>query len=168
MAGKADFTSEEWGKILQSIMLAGIAVSLAEPSGLLGMLKEGMASARALLEAQADPSADDLVKAAIADFETFEGLAVAREGVASLVAGSTPAQISEKATDALHQVSSLLDAKAPADSVAFKTWLRHIAESVAEASKEGGLLGFGGVRVSEAEKASLGKISIALNLPTDA
>ena len=167
MAGKADFTSEEWGKILQSIMLAGIAVSAAEPSGLLGTLKEGMASARALLEAQADPSADDLVKAAITDFETPDGLDVARQGVASLVVGSTPAQISEKATDALHQVSSMLDAKAPADSVAFKTWLRHIAAAVADASKEGGFLGFGGVRVSEAEKASLRDISTALNLPGD-
>jgi len=167
MSGKADFTSEEWGKILQSIMLAGIAVSAAEPSGLLGMLKESMASARALLEAKADPSADDLIKAAITDFGTFDGVAVARQGVASLVAGSTPAQISEKAIDALHQVSSLLDAKAPADSVAFKMWLRHIAAAVADASKEGGFLGFGGVRVSEAEKASLREISTALNLPED-
>lgn len=167
MAGKADFTSEEWGEILQSIMLAGIAVSAAEPSGLLGILKEGMASARVLVEAKMDPSADNLVKAAIADFGTSDGLDVARQGVAALVVGSTPAQISEKATGALHQVSSLLDAKAPADSVAFKTWLRHIAAAVADASKEGGFLGFGGVRVSEAEKASLKNISTALNLPED-
>jgi len=165
MAGKADFTSEEWGKILQSIMFVGIAVSAAEPSGLFGLLKEGMASARALVAAKADPSADELVKAAVTDFETSEGRAVVREGVASNIVGSTPAQISEKAIEALHQASSVLDAKAPADSLAFKTWLRHIAESVADASKEGGLLGFGGVRVSDAEKASLGKISAALNLP---
>ena len=164
MAGKADFTSEEWAKILQGIMCAGIAVSAAEPSGLVGLLKESMASARALVEAKADPSTDDLVKAAIADFGTPQGVEVARAGVASLV-GGTPAQVSEKAIEALHQVSTVLDAKAPADSLAFKTWLRHIAESVAEASKEGGLLGFGGVRVSDAEKASLGKIAAALNLP---
>ena len=165
MAGKADFTSEEWGKILQGIMLAGVAVSAAEPSGLFGLLKEGMASARALLEAKADPSADELVKAAITDFQTPEGIDSVRKGVAALVVGSTPAQISEKAIDALHQVSAVLDAKAPTDSLAFKTWLRHIAESVANAATEGGLLGFGGVRVSEAEKASLERISAALNLP---
>jgi len=165
MAGKADFTSEEWATILQGIMLAGIAVSAAEPSGLFGLLKEGMASARALVEARTDPSADDLVKAAITDFQTPEGLDIARKGVASLVAGSTPAQISEKAVEGLRQVSSVLDAKAPGDSLAFKTWLHHIADSVANASKEGGLLGFGGVRVSDAEKASLEKISAALNLP---
>ena len=39
MANKQDFTSEEWTKILQSPMLAGIAVSTADPSGLWGTLK---------------------------------------------------------------------------------------------------------------------------------
>jgi hypothetical protein len=35
---------------------------------------------------------------------------------------------------------------------------------VAEASKEGGFLGFGGVQVSEAERTTLAEISAALNL----
>jgi hypothetical protein len=35
---------------------------------------------------------------------------------------------------------------------------------VAEASTEGGFLGFGGVRVSEAEKATLAEISGALGV----
>ena len=40
MASKQDFTPEEWNKILQSPMLVGIAVSMADPSGLWGALKE--------------------------------------------------------------------------------------------------------------------------------
>ena len=40
MANKQNFTPE-WSKIVESIMLAGVAVSAAEPSGLWGMLKEG-------------------------------------------------------------------------------------------------------------------------------
>jgi hypothetical protein len=48
--------------------------------------------------------------------------------------------------------------------VAFKTWLRHTSQAVAEAATEGGFLGFGGVRVSEAEKATVGEISGALGL----
>jgi hypothetical protein len=42
-----------------------------------------------------------------------------------------------------------------ADATAFKTWLRQISQHVAEAAKEGGFLGIGGVTVSEAEKATL-------------
>jgi hypothetical protein len=41
-----------------------------------------------------------------------------------------------------------------------------IAEHVAEAASEGGLLGFGGVKVSDAEKATLAEISSALKLST--
>ena len=40
MANKQSFTPEEWTKILESVMLAGMAVSAAEPSGLWGLLKE--------------------------------------------------------------------------------------------------------------------------------
>ena len=40
-----------------------------------------------------------------------------------------------------------------------------MSQEVAEAAKEGGFLGIGGVRVSEAEQAALREISDALGLP---
>jgi len=39
----------------------------------------------------------------------------------------------------------------------------HISTNVAEASKEGGFLGFGGIAVSDAEKATLSEIKTVLN-----
>jgi hypothetical protein len=60
-------------------------------------------------------------------------------------------------------VAALLDAKAPNDAAAFKSWLQSISQQVAEAAKEGGFLGFGGVQVSDAEKATLAEISSALS-----
>ena len=168
VATKAQFTPEEWNQILQSPMMAGIAISAAEPSGLLGLLKESMASGRALLEAKSDPTADELIKAVVADFETPEGRTKIRDSSRSMFAGSKPAEIKTKAIESLRQVSTLLDAKAPNDAVAFKTWLRHIAQSVAEAATEGGFLGIGGIVVSEAEKATLAELSTALSLPAKA
>ena len=47
MASKHSFTPEEWTKILESTMLAGMAVSAADPSDLWGALKEGFASSSA-------------------------------------------------------------------------------------------------------------------------
>ena len=58
-----------------------------------------------------------------------------------------------------------MDAKAPDEAVAFKDWLKQIAQKTAEASTEGGFLGFGGVQVSEAEKATLAEITSALAGP---
>ena len=45
-----------------------------------------------------------------------------------------------------------------------RNWLQGISQHTAEAAKEGGFLGFGGVQVSDAEKATLGEISSALKM----
>ncbi len=61
-------------------------------------------------------------------------------------------------------MDNILSAKAPGDSAAFKNWLRQISQNVAEASSEGGFLGFGGVVVSDSEKATVSEISRVLKL----
>src|SRR6516165_7573142 len=124
MATKADFTPDEWKLLLQSPLVAGVAVSAADPSGLIGMMRESMASARALLQAKADPNADALVKAVAGEFETSEGRGLAQDGVKAAISGAkAPADIASKALDALKAVSALLDAKGGQDAAPFKAWL---------------------------------------------
>ena len=165
MATKADFTVDEWKLILGSPMLTGMAVTLAEPSGLWGLMREGMASGQALLAARKDPGALSLVKDIVADMETGDGRTAAREGVKAQLTGKTPAELKAQVLTTLTRVSGILDAKAGADSGPFKAWLKHVSERVAEASTEGGFLGFGGVKVTEAEKASIEDVARALNIP---
>jgi len=165
MTGKTDFTADEWKLVLESPMVASIAITAAAPSGLFGILKESFASGRALLEAKSDPGVNELIKAVVADYETSEGRTIAKDGLQTTLSGSKAGEIKDKAVAALRQVAALLDAKAPADAAAFKTWLRHVSQTVAESATEGGFLGFGGVKVSEAEKATLDEISQALGLP---
>lgn len=165
MATKADFTVDEWKLILGSPMLTGMAVTLAEPSGLWGMMQEGMASGQALLAARKDPGALSLVKDIVADMETGDGRTAAREGVKAQLTGKTPAELKAQVLTTLTRVSGILDAKAGADSGPFKAWLKHVSERGAEASTEGGFLGFGGVKVTEAEKASIEDVARALNIP---
>jgi hypothetical protein len=62
MATKTDFTTGEWSETLGSVMLAGMALTLADPSCLIGMTKEGFASSSALLEAKSDPKANEIIK----------------------------------------------------------------------------------------------------------
>ena len=144
-------------------MLASMAVTAAEPSGLWGMLKESVAAGGVLAKAKTDAGTNELIKAVVADFESAEGRGAARDGLQARLKGSKPAEVKDKAIEGLRQVSALLDAKAPGDAAAFKSWLQSIGQHVAEASKEGGFLGFGGVQVSEAEKATLAEISGALS-----
>jgi ribosomal protein L10 len=164
MTGKSDFTPDEWKLLLESVTMAGIAVTAAEPSGLWGLLKESFAGGTALVTAKMDPQSNPLIKAVVADFDTAQGRSTAREGLKEKLAGCKPAEIKAKCIETLRQAAAVVDTKAPADAGAFKGWLRQISQHVAEAAKEGGFLGIGGVRVSEAEKATLTEISSALKL----
>ena len=162
MATKASFTPDEWKIILGSPMLAGMAVTLAEPSGLWGTMQEGMASGYAVLEAKRDAGATELAKALVADMETSEGRSIARDGLKAQLTGKSPPEIKQQVIATLTQVGQVLDAKAPADAAAFKAWLKHVAEKVAEAASEGGFLGYGGVTVTDAEKATITEVARAL------
>jgi hypothetical protein len=164
MTDKSNFTPEEWKLLLESVMMAGIAITTVEPRGLWGLLKESFASGSALVTAKMDAEANALIKAVVADFETAEGRSIARDGLNEKLSGSKPAEIKAKSIETLRQVGAVVDAKAPGDAAAFKGWLRQISQHVADASNEGGFLGIGGVPVSEAEKATLTEIAAALRL----
>jgi hypothetical protein len=164
MANKQSFSADEWSKIMESVALSGVAVTAADPSGLMGLLKESFASANAVISAGKDPGANELVKSVVSDFESSEGRTKLREALKNRLAGASQGDVSQKSLDVLREVSALLDAKAPNEAAAFKTWLRSISTSVAEAASEGGTLGFGGTKVSDKEKATLNDIAKALGI----
>jgi hypothetical protein len=63
MANKASFSAEEWSRVVASPMVTSTAITAAEPSGLWGLLQEGMAGGWALLKAKQDIATNALVKA---------------------------------------------------------------------------------------------------------
>ena len=162
---KSSFTPDEWKLLLESVMAASIAITAAEPSGLWGLLKESFVGGTELTKAKMNPEIDALIKAVVNDFGTTEGRSITRDGLKEKLKGSKPSEIKDKCVETLRQAAEIVDTKAPGDAAAFKGWLRQISQHVAEAAKEGGFLGIGGVRVSEAEKATLAEISSALKLP---
>jgi hypothetical protein len=164
MATKTDFTTEEWSEVLGSVMLAGMAVTLADPSGLIGMAKEGLASGSALVAAKTDPNSNALIKSVVSDFETSAGRASARGVIKGKLAGKQAGEMKSTILETLGQTVALVDAKAADDAAGFKAWLLSISERVANAASEGGFLGFGGVQVSDAERSTLDEISKALKL----
>ena len=63
MADKASFTPDEWAQVVASPMVASMAITAADPSGLWGLLKEAMSSGWALVEAKQNAGANPLAKA---------------------------------------------------------------------------------------------------------
>jgi hypothetical protein len=116
MPDKSNFAPDEWKLLLESVMMAGIAVSAAEPSGLWGLLKESFAEGGELVKAKMDPNTNPLIKAVVADFETTQGRSIARDGLKEQFAGSKPAEIKAKCIETLRKAGAVVDAKAPGDA----------------------------------------------------
>jgi hypothetical protein len=164
MANKQTFTPQEWTKILEGVVLSGMAVTAAEPSGIIGLLKESFASAGMLAKAKSNPQANPLIKDVVVEFESSDGRGKMQEALKKRFAGASSADVRNRSIEVLREVSALVDAKAPQDAPAFKSWLRDISTKVAEAASEGGFMGFGGERVSANEKATLKDVAKALGV----
>jgi hypothetical protein len=161
MALKDVFATEEWARVVAAPMLAGIAVTAADPGGLWGAVKESVAVAGAERDA-GGTGAEPLIAEIAAAYETAEGRDMARAVLKAEARGKPPAAVADAAVTELTAVAALVAAKAPEAAPGFRAWLRGIAERVAAAGSEGGFLGFGGEQVSAAEKATLVRIDAAL------
>jgi hypothetical protein len=163
MADKSNFTPDEWKLLLESVTMAGIAVSAADPSGLWGLLKESFAEGKELVAVKTDPTAKPLIKAVVADFETAQGRSAARDGLKEKLSGLKPAEITGKCIETLGQAGAVVDEKAPDDAAAFKA-LAASDQPARCRSVQRGRLFSSGSPVSDKEKASPQDISSALKL----
>jgi hypothetical protein len=160
MSLKDAFTAEEWARVVGAPMLAGIAVTAADPGGLWGAVRESVAVAGAVRAAK--DGASPLAAEVAAAYDTAEGRDLARGVLREQARGKPPAAVAEAAVAELAAVAALVAAKAPDAAPGFRDWLKAIAGEVAEAGREGGFLGFGGEKVSAAEKATLERLATAL------
>jgi hypothetical protein len=154
---KADYSREEWDLLLKSPLMAATAVVAASPSGPIGVIKEMLAVGRGLME-RAEDTSNPLIAAIVADLKGGWHPAAPAERPQDV------AQMRTQALAACREVAALLARKAPGEAEGFKRWLLSTAERTARAAKEGGVLGFGGVQVSEAERTALGEVAGALGL----
>src|SRR5215469_8434946 len=153
MLTKNNFTAEDWTTLRDTPYLVGLATLLAEPSGL-GTIKESIAIAMSLRENQASevPLIRDLTNVA----ETQ----ATQNSLRGRFAGSQTALSKNVIRDlalehARSSIAILSDKAEPEEIDAYRKLLYGLAEKVANASREGGVLGFGGKAVSAAEQSFL-------------
>lgn len=159
MSTKASFTPEEWQLVFTAPPMAGLGISSASPNGPFGVMKEMFSVGMAIGEIVHQGSSNELVKSLVEDIKQRGTKPTPPAGV------STPEAAQTAAVEHMKKLSALLAQKStPAEASEFKRWVLGIANRVAEASSEGGFLGFGGEKVSAAEKAMLQKLSDALGV----
>lgn len=162
MAGKSDFTPDEWQLLMTAPQMASLYISISSPSGPVGMVKEMMVVPRRITEAIQKPSGNSLIDAVAADFKTK---IEKREMQEPPQMGRKPEEIKAQCLQTCRSLAWMLTAKAIPEAEGFKQWVYQVAQTSAEAAKEGGFLGFGGTRVDEAETAALQELADVLGLP---
>lgn len=162
MSGQSAFSADEWSRIVQSPVMAGFAVTAADPGGLIGAVQEAAAMAGKI--GRSDAADAPLVAEIKAALQTPEGRKTAQAGMKELARGLSAANAAGAAVAHLEDVIGVVSAKAPGEAPALAAFLRTIAEAVAEAAKEGGFLGIGGEPISMAEHKTLADIDGALSV----
>lgn len=160
MAFSKELPAADWARVVGAPMLAGMAVTAADPGGLWGAVKESVGTASALRSGKTGDGG--LIDQIVAAYETAEGRDLARGVLKEHLKGKQPSEMVDAALAELKAVADLVAGSAPEAAEPFRRWLLDIAQKVAEAGTEGGFLGFGGVKVSEAEKATLARLGEAL------
>jgi hypothetical protein len=157
MTGKADFNVDEWDLLRSAPVMASLLVVAASPSGPVGLVQETGAAGKVIMETP-ETAQTPLLKSLSED--VMQTIAIPKPPP-----GATPEKAQEAAAEILKRAAALLSAKAtPEEASEIKAWLAKIARATADAAKEGGFRGFGGVSVSEREKAALGMVDAALSL----
>jgi hypothetical protein len=161
MTTKADFTDDEWIRLERAPIVAGMAISLADPGGPIEAVKETMATLKTITETAGSSGGSELVE------EVAKSVAEKAKRRESPVKGFKPpkgALAGQAILEELGAVNDLVTSKAsPEEAAAFRDWLLSAAQRAADAAKEGGFMGFNAKRVSEGEQQMLDKLREALS-----
>jgi hypothetical protein len=162
MTTRVDFTDEEWQRLGRAPLVAGMAISFADPGGPIEAVKETNAALRTVLQAAESGDHGDFVQGVATD------VAEQARHRHNPMAGFKPrgADARDEILEELRKVEALLVAKTtPEEADQFREWLKQAAQSTARAAKEGGFLGFNAQRVSENEQQMLERLGEIFSTP---
>jgi hypothetical protein len=160
MTTKADFSEDEWATLVRSPMVAGAAITLADPGGPIEVLKETSAVLKFATSTSSEQR-DDLVGELARE---VRGLAEQRKNP---LGDFKPrgAMAGKEIVDEISRADKIVGAKAsPEEAEAYRAWIMECAQRAADAAKEGGFMGFHAERVSQGEKDMLAQLRSALGM----
>ena len=170
MAVQERFTPEEWQAVVAGPVDAGMLLAVAQPQGPIGLAHE----MRAIYDATV-PGVINAPSALIREVGAVLARQKGEGGEADQLKASADRAKAHARDDPqafflgrITRAAVLVGQKAPADAPAYKVWLVACAEKTAQAAKEGGLFGFGGVQVTPRETAVLARLTSALDAPAAA
>ena len=146
MTTKADFNADDWERLAQAPAFAGLMVILADRGG---SFRESIAVGKAYAAARRE-GGSELLEQVVASPPHVHPKSI------------TPDELAERVREAV----TIVEQKAtPEEAEEYRQFVLRVADVVAHAHKEGGVLGIGGKEVSEQEQAVLDQLASLLGTP---
>jgi hypothetical protein len=149
MTLRANFNAEDWSIVTEAPLLAGARVVAAERGG---TIRENLAIRRVYAAARELRGESALLDELVASSPSIDLERIRR--------ARDPVAVSDARLRAALDV--LKEKTTPADVDAYKGFVLAVVQTVAEANREGGVVGIGGEEVSEREQAALDEIGALL------
>lgn len=164
MAKQDSFTADEWALVRLAPSLVAGGISAADPAGIFASIREATAGAGAMMSALNAGDAPELLKAMAAD-RSIPGIPDPKSLLGEGTRDEQMVNFKKAVLERVGEAVEVVAAKAsPAEADSYRRMLVGIAERAASASTEGGFLGFGGVRVSDRERAFITEVGKAAGL----
>ncbi|HEY0755144.1 MAG TPA: hypothetical protein VGD98_14390 [Ktedonobacteraceae bacterium] len=164
MPSDSPYTQDEWLALVEAPVKLGRAMMAVSPSGLIGTTQELMALRKSYQNAF-DKTQNQILlnmRQHLQDQHTLETMW--EDAGHALSDRRDTANVRQAALTACQEAVVLLKKVPAQDAQAYKDFLYATALQVAQAAKEGGSMGVGGVAVSAEEKSLLTDISRVLGL----
>lgn len=162
MLTKNNFSVADWNTVRDTPFLVGLATLMAEPSGL-GTIKEAFAISLGIYENQS--SDIPIIRDLTSRVEMQSAQSSLRDRFAASQEKPSKDAIQKLALDQARTAVGILSGAASKEEVdAYRKLLYGVAEKVANSSREGGFLGFGGKAVSAAEQSFLDQLQSTIQL----
>ena len=145
MTTKSEFNADEWERVAQAPALAALAVIVADRGG---VIRESIALGKVYAEARSQ-GGSELIQALV---ESPPRLNPSEMGPADQIRTQLP----ERVEEALRTVESKAT---PEETQEYRDFILRVADVVAHAAKEGGVLGIGGKEISDEEQAALDELT---------
>lgn len=145
MTTKSEFNADEWERAVQAPALAGLMVAMADRGG---TIRESLALGKAYAAARREGGGSELL----------EQIAASAPQVDPASLG--PAEgMREQLIERIREAVRIVEEKAtPEEANEYREFVLRLADVVAHAHKEGGVLGIGGKEVSDRERAVLDEL----------
>jgi hypothetical protein len=158
MTTRTDYTDDEWARLVRGPLVAGLAVSIADPGGPIETVKETAAAVRTTQREGEVPL--------VAEISTeIRERAQRRENPLGDFRIGSAGMAGQQVLDELRAIDLILRTKADgSEADAYRAWILDAAQASADAAKEGGFFGIGAEQVSAGEQEMLERLRAALGM----